>query len=547
MSHDKLAELINAYLDGEADAREREYVEREIARDETARAMLEDLRRVREMTATLPRQSAPDALAGDVLRLLERQALLGVVDEAPYVAQSSWRPIRAMLSIAAAMVILVTGGWWYMRPANLGGDHNDNKLAMVTTEKDASSVEKETSRPGDARSTRSRASRSLKRATEPADSAAPMTVGGSDKLAIERKDNPKLEESVARLVVKTHTEQRLAAGEKLDFLPTHAFENEPIRLRLALHDAAQAASAREAFKLQLASQGLVDADAMTVRTQATKLRGQSFYYQGKAGTNFQADNQSQMLVRIPVGQMKTLLNNISIEGVVDKDVALSAGPIVVQGLARAQSSVSYFGQTTPHTAKFDTDLGVSSSAHDTKKTITSDQASEAQVDIFAEMMKAVGLSEDMLSFNKSAPLENAQPTMPSPGKGRREVSGVAKNVGDDSLDAKTSTSGDRDEDDNSMAHRSTPLVERREAALEKSRVRRSPTVGRDAMADKVNPASKAAVTHGKGAEQQYITLVVEFVAPPKHSPPRTKPSASAKSSPAKPVDAQPKKSDHPQQ
>ncbi len=549
MSHDKLAELLSAYLDGEVDVREREYVEREIARDETARAMLEDLRQMREMTAKLPRQGAPDSMANDVLRQLERQALLGDTDESPYPMRTSWRPMRAMMSLAAAMAILVTGGWWYMRGADQGVTNGESQLAMVTQKQDDFSAEKDAVKPGDRRIARARKSSPAKsRLAKRSQPVAVMDAAPpAAKPALERDNRPALKEAAESLVIQADTEQRLAAGEKLDFLATHAFKNEPVRLRLAMHDAKQIAQAREAFKLQLASQGLVNADAIEASTQATKLRGQSFYYQGKAGTNYRGDNQSQMLVRIPIGQMQTLLDNIDIEGVKDKDVALSAGPIVVQGLAQAQSSVSHFRQSATEAVKLDMDAVDSSTKNEVTKSKKAGEAKESQVDIFAEMMKAVGLSQDMLTFSEAAPMDTAQAKKESNHQTRNEVVGLAKGADDERDDATVLASVDRTEEAGVEASGSRPLVERRKAALRKSRKRRRMARGQRVMADKAHPAAKATLGQGKKAEQQYITLVVEFVAPPKKKRTRVKPPAGAKSKSSKPVKAKAKKSEHPLQ
>jgi len=547
MSHDKLAELLSAYLDGEADARECEYVEREIARDETARALLDDMRRIRDMTAALPRQSAPEAMAGDVLRLMERQALLGDVNEAPYQAAGSWRPRRAMMSLAAAVAIMVAGGWWYMRPTDQGSADDGSRLAMVTTKPEVRTPEVKSSRHSAARLGRSKGvSRRAKRLDTSSKSVVAKPSSTPTKLATKRNNGLLLEKSVTRLVEKAPVEQRLAAGERLDFLAAHAFANEPIRLRLSLHDMGQLAKARETFKLQLALQGLVDAGSMDALTQAKALRRRAFYYQGKAGTNFRDINQSQLLLRIPAGDMKTLLDHLSIEGLKDKDVALSAGPIVVRGLVQAQSSVSAFQRKPAQAKSHERDMAFSSTSHDDKKTKKPVERKKPGVNIFVEMMKAVGLPEAMLSFDSVASVANPSAKKPLPGRAAgekiRAVEGLVE-----AGDTATSTSGRHAKGVGSRERHGRPLVERREAVLQKSRRRDKFTVSQNTLASNSNPAAQASAAQGEGVDQPFITLVVEFVAPPHKKRPPRKPSSGITAKPAAAVKLKPSKSERPQQ
>jgi negative regulator of sigma E activity len=105
-------ENLSAYLDGELPDAQRARVERLIATDPEARAMLDELRRVSSLTGSLPRSTAPVDTGQRVLAHLEREALL--TDQHAHAAPRLvrlWRPI----AIAASLAIVVTAGW-YLRP-----------------------------------------------------------------------------------------------------------------------------------------------------------------------------------------------------------------------------------------------------------------------------------------------------------------------------------------------------------------------------------------------------------------------------------------------
>ncbi len=540
MSHEQLAQLLSAYLDGEVNAREREYIERELARDESARALLADLRSTRELTASLPRQRAPEAMAGDVIRLLERQALLGDANVTPYQATGSWRPWRAMLSMAAALAIVITGGWWYMRPTGQSHDLKLDQVAMVMEENEAHAEGLETRKSTAKRSTdMTRMARSRSR-------KAPGSVATIVPNAVEKSasDRPMARTGVAStpaILDQAHTEQRLATGEKLDFLPSHAFRNEPVRLRLVMRDVSQLEQVREAFKKQLDSQGLVDAGARTTLTKPTKLRRQSFYYEGRTGQNFRGDNQSQMLVRIPIDDMQTLLDHIAVDGVRDKDVTLSAGPLVVRGLAQAQTSLTHFQQTPTPVLGDSRNEAMEPTVRVDEKTKKSVEVKESEDDILAEIIKAIGLPEDVFTFTDTISSDDTQSKKLST---EREASGQRSpsKRRDDAHVVSTSPndSNRKDADESGVSH--SPLVERREAALRQnvaSKREKNKSVGR-ALADKVHPTAKASVSHAKTIDQQFITLVVEFVAPSKDRRPMIKPATGTTSRRARPTSTKPR-------
>jgi len=361
------------------------------------------------------------------------------------------------------------------------------------------------------------------------------------KFENERKGTRKSDAPVQGFLAQAHTEQRLAAGEKLDFLPSHAFKTEPVRLRLVMRDISQLEQVRAAFKKQLDSQGLVDAGLPTISTKSTKMRRQSFYYEGQTGQNFRGDNESQMLVRIPVDDMLTLLSRIAVEGVKDKDVTLSAGPLVVRGLSQAQSSLTHFQQTPTMAPSDSRNEAMKPAMRVAEKTKKSVEVKESEVDILADIIKAMGLPEDVFTFTDALSSDDTQSTkllserkpqgQPSPSKRRDDTHTLSKSPGES-----------HHKDVVEAGARHSPLVERREAALRQnvaSKREKNKNVGR-ALADKVHPNAKASIPHVEAIDQQFITLVVEFVVPSKDRRPKTRPATNASSRRAKPSSTKPR-------
>ncbi len=113
IDRDKLGEYLSAYLDGELPEREREALERLVAKDQLARKQLDELRHTTELVRRLPRGSAPASLVADVTALLERRELLGDTEEVtPPRRRPRWMSAGSWLSAAAVIMITVGGGWY---------------------------------------------------------------------------------------------------------------------------------------------------------------------------------------------------------------------------------------------------------------------------------------------------------------------------------------------------------------------------------------------------------------------------------------------------
>lgn len=99
---DKLTADLSAYLDGELPPERTRQIEQHLAESEDARQTLEQLRRVSDQLAHLPRARAPDELTAAMRRHAERSELL---DQPRPTSRARILPLFVRLSAAAAVLI----------------------------------------------------------------------------------------------------------------------------------------------------------------------------------------------------------------------------------------------------------------------------------------------------------------------------------------------------------------------------------------------------------------------------------------------------------
>ncbi|MFQ5494308.1 MAG: anti-sigma factor family protein, partial [Phycisphaerae bacterium] len=146
MNREQLGEWLSAYLDKELSAEESRRIEAILETDEEARRTLEELRRTASLVAALPSHGAPESVAENIRAQVERQALLGdsPTEAAPQRRRS---PLRAVLSLAAVLAVIVSGLMYITLGQPLGGGRpSGDQVAMRT----ADSVEAEAGVAGDA-------------------------------------------------------------------------------------------------------------------------------------------------------------------------------------------------------------------------------------------------------------------------------------------------------------------------------------------------------------------------------------------------------------
>jgi hypothetical protein len=101
----ELVETLSAYLDGELSPSLTEKVERQLADDPQVRQLLNELRRVSDSLAGLPRVAAPDDLAEGVIQQLERDLLLDQGDAMAEMAGRNHLRLRRFLTAAAVFIL----------------------------------------------------------------------------------------------------------------------------------------------------------------------------------------------------------------------------------------------------------------------------------------------------------------------------------------------------------------------------------------------------------------------------------------------------------
>ncbi len=305
-----MGELLSGYIDGELDAREREIIERVLREDESARQLLVDLQRTAQAVASLPRHAAPASILGDTQANLERSALLYDFPE-PRAHQtrgrSSW---TARLAMAAMVGLVVVTGWWFMAEQNRSSSKSKTELAQREVRE-----------------------------------AAPISVPTDSRIALERRgDEFAVSDAVGSAGAAVATvEQQLAAGVDPTSFRSQTFAAEPVRLQVTVRDRAEREAVSTRIEAALSSQRLADLASAPGAGEDTTNSVQNFYYRGKAGVNFDAANEDQILVRASPQQIDHLLTKLSEPNQPEEAVALVAGPITVQGVEKSRSVVQLLG------------------------------------------------------------------------------------------------------------------------------------------------------------------------------------------------------------
>ncbi len=110
---EELLILLNAYIDGELSSARMEKLERQLTENPELRILLSQLHRTREVVAELPRLRAPEGMAEDILRNMERDALLSldkqkaVRDGRNHLFARRFAASAAMLLLCAAAVMVI--------------------------------------------------------------------------------------------------------------------------------------------------------------------------------------------------------------------------------------------------------------------------------------------------------------------------------------------------------------------------------------------------------------------------------------------------------
>ena len=106
-AHDRMEELLNAYHDGQLNAREEAKVERLLENDAHVKLLLDQIVQTSQRVRQLPRAEAPESLRDEIQYQLERDQLLNPqADELQRVGRTH---LLFRRFTAAAAVILLAG------------------------------------------------------------------------------------------------------------------------------------------------------------------------------------------------------------------------------------------------------------------------------------------------------------------------------------------------------------------------------------------------------------------------------------------------------
>ena len=401
IDREKLGEYLSAYLDDELNAADRQAVERLVADDSRARALLDELRQTVGLVHDLPRRTAPPSLLEDLTAAVERQELLGEPSEEVLPRRPWWFTLRPILSAAAALVITIGGGYWVYwqmsqtpgRPAltdagpgaaadHLGEppDKNKGRMSTASREMDADTVRRlealgyvggssdgssvsgaslemseddvDTLRsqgyldgrrggePEDRGVDRSVRSENTRPAATPVATVPPPSIerrAVADAKASSTGAEPKDDARLRRIAGALNFQQKAEAGLGGDALADHDFSNESNRLTVVVNGDEDQRLGASQLTAFLASNGYQDA-APALAADAL-LANERSYLEGRPGLNYRSRGDSQFLVRLPAEELPELVAAVEQGDGGERKMEMAIGPLVAAGPVEIERTI----------------------------------------------------------------------------------------------------------------------------------------------------------------------------------------------------------------
>ncbi len=463
MDREKLGELLSAFLDDELDASEARLVERVLHDNESARRLLDELRRTATLVSSLPRHDAPKSIADDVRAQVERSDLLGDLDASPTAPLGRQSRMLGLLSMAAMLALVVGGGLWITLSNRDPAAAIRSQVAMV--QPDDENAQPAPAGESGASKTGKVARRSARRSATGTgerrkDSLTQKTLGKGGRRRSSRRHRPETEAIVAYdpashrrgsgrmdhpdVEETAGVEQKLAAGMDAGRLRDHRFANESVRLQLTMRNESEREEVTTKLVEYFKKQRLVDVARSRVDLREHRGSPGSFFYLGKPGVNFDDAQQRQILLRVPRRELDGLLAQMEDEGELTEEVALVSGPVVVDGLDEARNVLRYRYHEPRYT-------GSSRRVRTFEETLTrpsprveavshedaDSDRTESLGELLTEMAEAVGLGADRERFPDYAPvdkLDTAAAEPPLPESADEHDSMALTDKGPDALD-----------------------------------------------------------------------------------------------------------------
>jgi hypothetical protein len=137
-------------------------------------------------------------------------------------------------------------------------------------------------------------------------------------------------------------EQKLAKGEPIESLRLHSFDAEPIRIRMVIPASKRRDAVAQSIVASLASNRAVNLHKpfKGKRRDRDRARSKGFFFEGGTGKNFSGANSRQILVRVPVSALDTLVRDLGQGKQGIESIELAAGQLVYRGVSNIRSTLS---------------------------------------------------------------------------------------------------------------------------------------------------------------------------------------------------------------
>ncbi len=413
--HGQLGEWLTAYLDGELGDEQRALIERRLEEDASARRLLDDLRQTADLVGSLPRHSAPSSILDDLQLHAERSELLSGMGEGQKSGGGAWRPIVAVLSMAAVVSLFVVGLQLLIGDHQPGSGSPGDAITLARNETDElhkGELGGENTEPTSTRRARARSAIPKKRggskgdAGYPADGKGPGHGSKGPELGLASADASASEQQKeSNLLATASFNQKLEAGLGMASVRDHSFSNETVRMNVAVGDEAERDNVTERLIAYLTSRRVDDLGEVLRDEPNRAASVGSFYYPGESNVNYTGTGKRQLLVRATRRELDGLISELA-RCIPSRDnVALVAGPLSIRGRERARAALYVMDEPAP-TLEPSPDVASFASRHD-----RSGEKEERTEHVFDGLIRSVGVDPSLLT---DALVPESEPAKASP-------------------------------------------------------------------------------------------------------------------------------------
>lgn len=408
---EQLGEWLTAYLDGELGDEQRALIERRLAEDASARRLLQDLRQTADLVASLPRHSAPSSILDDLQLHAERSELLSGLGEGQKSRGVVWRPIVAVLSMAAVVSLFVVGLQLLIGAHGPGSGTPGDAITLAPRETNELHKDELGGKSAEPMSTRRAKARS----------EAPKKQGGS-KGDAERRSGGKGPEDGGRgpglelpsaseqqkesnLLATASFNQKLEAGLGMESVRDHSFSNETVRLKVAVGDETEGEAVTEKLIAYLTSRRVDDLGEVLRDEPGRAASVGSFYYPGESNVNYSETGERQLLVRATRRDLDGLISELAHCTPSGDNVTLEAGPLSIRGRDSARAALYVMDEPAP-TIEPSPDVTTFASRDD-----RSGEKEKRTEHVFDGLIRSVGVDPSLLT---DALVPESEPAKASP-------------------------------------------------------------------------------------------------------------------------------------